>query len=225
MAETTTKKTSGRKPRSTAAKVETVKEKTVTAETEAEVQTTVESSAAEKPEAQPKIEMYVEQKAPPVKIIYIDSVIPNNEIPIGGGRRITGSGRIFSVPMEQFEGEFMTPLTMMLIDERKFIVLSGLTDEQRHQYNCYYGEGEVVKDEGTFDMLFTMPTPQAVEIFEALCPEHQQLVATRFMSAYFEKRDNRITREKVEALNKASKAHDADGLFKPIVADFNEKNT
>ena len=103
--------------------------------------------------AQP-INMIVEQKAPPVKILYIASCIPNNQIPIGNGRYITGSGRIFSVPMEQFEGEFMTPLVMKLIDNRKFVVLSGLSDEQRHQYNCYYDEGEVLKDEGVFDMLF-----------------------------------------------------------------------
>lgn len=177
------------------------------------------------PEAPQSINMYVEQKAPPVKILYIDSCIPNNQIPIGNGRMITGSGRIFSVPMEQFEGEFMTPLTMKLIDIRKFIVLSGLTEEQRYQYNCHYDEGEVVKNEGTFDMLFSMPTPQAVNIFSNLCPEHQRLVATRFITAYFEKHDNRITRDKAEALNKASKATDADGLFTPIVKDFNDKNT
>ena len=173
-------------------------------------------------EAQP-INMIVEQKAPPVKILYIDSCIPNNQIPIGSGRHITGSGRIFAVPMEQFEGEFMTPLVMKLIDIRKFIVLSGLTDEQRRQYNCYYEEGEVVKDEGLFDALFDMPTSQAVGVFEALCPEHQQLVATRFVTAYFERHDNRVTRDKVEALNAASKKNDSDGLFTPIVKDINDK--
>ena len=80
---------------------------------------------------QTPVNMVVEQKAPPVKILYIDSAIPNNQIPIGNGRYITGSGRIFSVSLEQFEGEFMTPLVMKLIDCRKFIVLSGLTEEQR----------------------------------------------------------------------------------------------
>lgn len=224
MAESTTKKRTYTKKTTAAEKTQETGEAKPEIETAPAAPEAAEkfAPAAEAPQA---INMFVEQKAPPVKIIYIDSVIPNNEIPIGGGRKITGSGRIFSVPMEQFEGEFMTPLTMNLIDERKFIVLSGLTDEQRQQYNCAYGEGEVVKDEGTFDMLFTMPTPQAVAVFSALCPEHQQLVATRFMTAYFEKHDNRITRDKVEALHKASKAHDADGLFKPIVEDFNKKNT
>ena len=169
------------------------------------------------------VQMVVEQKAPPVKILYIDSCIPNNQIPIGNGRYITGSGRIFAVPMEQFEGEFMTPLVMKLIDKRKFIILSGLTDEQRYQYNCHYDEGEVVRDEGLFDTLFDMSAEQAVGIFTNLCPEHKRLVAARFISAYFEKHDNRVTRDKIEALNKASKGVDPEGLFTPIVKDINEK--
>ena len=74
-------------------------------------------------------------------------------------------------------------------------------------------------------MLFSMPTADAVAVFETLCPEHQQFVATRFISAYFERHDNRITRDKVEQLNKVSKKADPDGLFTPIVKDFNDKNT
>lgn len=175
------------------------------------------------PAPQP-INMVVEQKAPPVKILYIDSVIPNNQIPIGGGRFITGSGRIFSVSMEHFEGEFMTPLTMKLIDNRKFIVLSGLSAEQRQQYNCFYKEGEVVRDEGMFDHLLDCDVDSAAEIFELLCPEHQQLVATRFITAYFERHDNRVTRDKVERLNKISKKTDPEGLFTPIVKEINEKS-
>ena len=176
-------------------------------------------------EAQPvqPINMVVEQKAPPVKILYIDSVIPNNQIPIGNNRYITGSGRVFSVPMEQFEGEFMSPLVMKLIDRRKFIVIDGLTDEQREQYNCLYGEGEVIRNEGIFDALFSMDTDKAAEIFAELCEEHKRLVATRFISAYFEKHDNRITRDKVEKLNAISKSVDAEGLFTPIVKDINDK--
>ena len=170
------------------------------------------------------IQMVVEQKAPPVKILYVDSVIPNNQIPIGSGRYITGSGRIFTVLREHFDGEFMTPLTMKLIDTRKFVVLSGLTDDERRQYNCYYNEGEVVKSEGVFDSLITLPVEQAVAVYTALGKEHRALAATRFMTAYFENHDNRITRDRVEALNKISKEYDPDGLFTPIVKDINEKS-
>lgn len=206
-----TKKTGTRKPKAqTAAKAAQA--------VEAEPMPVIPVDPAPKP-----VQMVVEQKAPPVKIIYIDSCIPNNQIPIAPGRYITGSGRIFAVPMDQFEGEFMTPLTMKLIDSRKFIVLSGLTDEQRRQYNCYYEEGEVVRDEGLFDALFEMDTDKAAGVYAALCPEHRAMVATRFISAYFEKHDNRVTRDKVEALNKISKENDPEGLFTTIVKDINEK--
>ena len=211
----------------TATKKRTYTKKTTPPKAEVKEGITQVPAEAPQPAAQPapQINMVVQEKAPPVKIIYIDSVIPNNEIPIGGGRKITGSGRVFSVPMELFEGEFMTPLVMTLIDERKFIILDGLTDEQRRQYNCFYSEGEVVRDEGMFDYFFDMEADKAATIFENLCPQHQQLVATRFMTAYFEKHDNRITRDKVEALNRISKTNEPDGLFTPIVKEFNEANT
>lgn len=188
--------------------------------TEEEVQARIEQAKAEEAKT---VNMVVEQKAPPVKILYIDSCIPNNQVPIGNNRYITGSGRIFAVPLEQFEGEFMTPLVMKLIDNRKFVVLSGLTNEQRMQYNCYYGDGEVIKNEGVFDSLLKLPVEKAVAIFAELCPEHRQLVATRFMGAYFERHDNRVSRERVEALNAVSKRDGGEGLFTPIVKDINEK--
>lgn len=178
---------------------------------------------AEAPAEKTPINMVVEQKAPPVKILYVDSCIQNNQIAIGNGRYITGSGRIFAVPMEQFEGEFMTPLAMKLLENRKFVVLSGLTDEQRMQYGCYYAEGEVVRSEGVFDSLITLPVQKAVEIFNELCVEHQKLAATRFMTAFFEKHDNRLTRDRIEALNKASKKNDPEGMLTPILKDMNEK--
>ena len=213
MAETTTKKRTSTK-------------KTTTAKKQAEPVVTVEEpvieSAAPVAPVAPTVNMVVEQKAPPIKILYIDSAIARNEVPIGHGRRIYGSGSIFDVQLEEFQGEFMTPLVSDFLKERKFIVLSGLSDELRRQYNCYYTEGEVIKSEGLFDFFFNMSTEEAIEKFEALCPEHRQFVATRFIDAY-ERGDNRITRDKVEALNKISKENDPEGLFTPIVKDINDK--
>lgn len=223
MADTKKRNSSTRKSATTKALKRTVEKPEIAAKDVAETEAAAPMIETAPVMPAPQVNMVVEQKAPPVKILYVDSAIPNNQVPIGNGRYITGSGRIFAVPMEQFEGEFMTPLVMKLIDKRKFIVLDGLTDEQRYQYNCYYTEGEVVKNEGVFDSLITMSIEQAVSAFVNLCAEHKQLVATRFMDAYFEKRDNRITRDRAEALNKASKQFDADGLFTPIVKDFNEK--
>lgn len=217
MAETTTKKrtynkktTANTKPAVTAPDA-----------AEIEMQEAVQNEQATAAPA-PMVNMFVEQKAPAIKILYIDSAIPNNEIKIGQGRSIFGSGKIFAVQREQFEGEFMTSTIMNLMAKRKLIVLSGLTDEERKLYGCYYTEGEVITGEGMFDFFFNMETEEAAEKFKALCPEHRQFVATRFIDAY-EKHDNRITRDKVEALNKISKENDPEGLFTPIVKDMNEK--
>lgn len=221
MAETTKKRTTTAK-KTTAS--DTEKKTVKTAEKAAEtVEATAKAETAEivEPVAAP-VQMVVEQKAPPVKILYVDSAIPNNEIKIGQGRSIFGSGKIFAVQREQFEGEFMTNTIIDLMAKRKLIVLSGLTDDERQLYNCYYREGEVVTSEGMFDFFFNMDTEEAVEKFEALCPEHRRFVATRFIDAW-EAGDNRITRDKVEALNKISKRDDPEGLFTPIVRDLNEK--
>ena len=106
---------------------------------------TAESVAVEtpKPEAQPQINMVVEQKAPPVKILYIDSCIPNNQIPIGNGRYITGSGRVFSVPMEHFDGEFQrridTPkdtfFNLTICDDGKIWLASSSCNKSQYEFH------------------------------------------------------------------------------------------
>lgn len=173
--------------------------------------------------AQPVIQV-VAPKDPVVKILYVDSAIQNNQIPIGKGRVITGSGRVFSVPMADFEGEFQTPLVMDLMEKRKFIVLDGLTEEQRRQYGVDYSEGEVIKNEGIFDWMLRCPVSEAVECFKNLCFEHRVLVGRRFMTA-FEAKDRRLTRDRVEALNEISKGdyENGEGIFTPIVKEINSR--
>ena len=196
---------------------------------------------AKKPEAQKQQEKPVEMKEifpeiktakeaernrfeePMVKLLYIDSVIENNEIPIGGGRIISGSGRRFSVKLSDFEGTFLTPLVMKLLKKRKFIVLDGLNKEQREQYGVDYKPGEILKNDGMFDWFFDGPIPAVSEAFADLCPEHRALVAARFMEA-FERGDNRLTRDRIEALNEVSKKDFADkkGAFTPILKAIND---
>ena len=167
--------------------------------------------------------MVLMPKEPDVKILYMDAVDKTNQIPIGNGRVITGPGKIFNVAMSYFEGEFQNPFRMKLLANRKFIVLSGLTEEQREQYGVNYKEGEIIKKLGMFDFLLGCPTEQAVEVFKNLCPSHRKMVATRFNDA-FEKGDNRITRDKIEALNEISKGDypDGKGAFGRILVAMNE---
>jgi hypothetical protein len=183
--------------------------------------------------AEPETEPVVQEKAQPivqvvtpqahmVKILYVDTCIPGNQIPISKGRFVTGSGRVFSVTLEEFEGEFMTPFHMDLLEKRKLIVLDGLDAEQRAQYHCDYAEGEVLRNEGMFDWFFNLSEAEAVEKFRELCPQHRELVARRFVTA-FENGDNRIDRSRVEKLNEISKENGEKGLFTPIIQEFNNR--
>ena len=168
--------------------------------------------------------VFVTQKEPMVKILYLDSAIETNEIPIGGGRVITGSGKVFNVTLSDFEGVFMTPLVMKLLKQRKFIVLDGLTDEQRAEYGVAYREGEIVKNEGMFDVFLTARVSEAAELFRQLCPDHREMVSRRIVDA-FEKHDNRLTRDRIEALNEISKGdyQDGKGAFTTILQEINAR--
>lgn len=193
---------------------------TATAEPVAEpIPPTTGSNAT--PAPQPVYQV-VTPKDPMVKILYIDSAIEGNQIPIGKGRVISGSGRIFSVSLSDFEGEFMSPLVMLLIKKRKFIVLDGLTDEQRMQYGCLYKEDEVINNEGMFDWMLSCPINDAEERFANLCKTHRELVGRRIISAY-EQRDHRINRDRLERLNAISKAdyEDGKGIFTEILQQLN----
>lgn len=195
---------------------------------------TVEAEIPKEPEAEaqaggkeaetpPVVYQVVAPKEPMVKILYLDSCIPTNQIPIGGGRVITGTNKIFSVTLTEFEGTFQTPLIMQLLKLRKFIVLDGLTDEQRQQYGVDYAEGEILKNESMFGYMLDCPASQAAEIFSALCPSHREMVAARVHEAY-ERGDKRLTRERIEALNDISKAdfEDGRGAFTDILKAMNE---
>lgn len=195
---------------------------------------TVEAEIPKEPEAEaqaggkeaetpPVVYQVVAPKEPMVKILYLDSCIPTNQIPIGGGRVITGTNKIFSVTLTEFEGTFQTPLIMQLLKLRKFIVLDGLTDEQRQQYGVDYAKGEILKNESMFGYMLDCPVSQAAEIFMALCPSHREMVAARIHEAW-ERGDKRLSRERVEALNDISKAdfEDGRGAFTDILKAMNE---
>ena len=194
------------------------------AESEEDIRDETEAKAVIHQEATvaPPIVQVITPQAQMVKILYVDTCIPGNQIPISKGRFISGSGRVFSVTLEEFEGEFMTPFHMDLLAKRKFIVLDGLTDEQRALYHCDYAEGEVVRNEGMFDWFFGLSEAEAVSKFRQLCPQHRELVARRFISA-FDSGDNRVDRSRVEKLNEAAKELDGKRLFAPIIQELNSR--
>lgn len=158
-----------------------------------------------------------------VELTYISAVSPNNVLSLGDYGVLNGVGGFIEVPRKEFGGKFLTPEVRGLLNARRLIVLNGLTEDERKRYGVDYKDGELL-DMQMFDRLLDMPLDRLKEIFTKLCPEHRQVVATRFISAY-QKCDNRISREKVEPLNNLSKvpgkAKDK-GMFYPILAGMNK---
>lgn len=158
-----------------------------------------------------------------VELTYISAVSPNNVLSLGDYGVLNGVGGFIEVPRKEFGGKFLTPEVRGLLNARRLIVLNGLTEDERKRYGVDYKDGELL-DMQMFDRLLDMPLDRLKEIFTKLCPEHRQVVATRFISAY-QKCDNRISREKVEPLNDLSKVPgkaEDKGMFYPILAGMNK---
>jgi succinate dehydrogenase flavin-adding protein (antitoxin of CptAB toxin-antitoxin module) len=109
-----------------------------------------------------------------------------------------------------------------MLENRSLIVVNGLTQEERERYGLDYQEGETLTQEAFYKLL-NYSDSDICSIFRKLCEEHRRVVAKLFLSAYFEKRDNRITAEKVKSLNEISKENDKDGMFKPILEDMGDR--
>ena len=155
-----------------------------------------------------------------VKLTYVATVSDNNVLNLGDIGQMPGVGWVIAIPRSQFGGKFMTAFVQKLMKKRRLIVLDGLTAEERVRYGVDYKEGEVM-DVQMFDKLLDMDVEKLLHIFENLCPEHQQFVATRFISAY-EKGDNRIGRGLIEPLQTISKKKNPNGLFTPILEKMNK---
>lgn len=155
-----------------------------------------------------------------VKMIYINPVSERNEVNLGDFGVLRGSTGFIEVPRRDFGGKFMTNTARYLLDTKRLIVTDGLTPDEKARYKLDYPEDSVMGDRA-FDHLLNMNTEKIVEMFKKLCPEHQQFVARRFITAY-EEGDNRISRDKVEKLNQISKVNDPEGMFKPVLQGMNK---
>lgn len=157
-----------------------------------------------------------------VKLTYISNVSPNNVLDLGEFGQMTGVGWVIEVPRKDFGGRFMTPFVQKLIAKRRLVVLDGLNKEERVRYGVDYKDGEIL-DMNMFDRLIGMNIDDLKNIFQNLCAQHQQFVATRFITAY-ERRDNRISRDVVEQLQALSKKNYPNGLFNPILEAMNKNS-
>lgn len=175
-----------------------------------EVQALIESAVQSALSKQQPQVVQISAETPVVHLMFQDACSPDNYIQFGVGARygsITGPFGLKTVTKEQFLGDFRDAFVQMLLAERKLIVLDGLTDEERVAYGVDYKDGEFLTEKQFRNMLTN--TDALLEAYPKLCDGYKQMVATQITTA-FEKKDPRVTRKLVAALNKLSKKDEQD---------------
>lgn len=143
---------------------------------------------------------------------------------------VTGKTGTITVPKSEWS-RFYNESVRGMIDRRWLIVLSGMDEKDRAVYGCDYKEGELL-DEMAFLKLLDMGR-DLIAVFPALCPEHQAMVASRFITAFGAGDARAKDRELIVALNEMSKEPYRDagkneprkkGLFWPIIEEMNAED-
>ncbi len=155
-----------------------------------------------------------------VTVLYIAEVSPRSVLTLPGYGSLRPNSYL-QIPKMEFGGRFMSELARKLIDSRHLLVVDGLNEDERIRWNCDYKEGEVLS-ERAFDRILDLGTAQLCDIFSQLCPEHQRFVACRFITAK-ERNDNRVSLEKVKAINTLSRKNDPDGMLAPVLEAFKQE--
>lgn len=131
---------------------------------------------------------------------------------------IAGQGGTLDVPKKVFLRYRTTTPILNRLNDRRLLVIDGLTDDERERYGLTYKDGEVV-DEKIYKGLLDMNEPQILDIFKKACFRHKQLIAALIIDAYSD-HDNRINQGLIQNLNKASLKEDKDGMFTAILKDM-----
>lgn len=137
---------------------------------------------------------------------------------------ITGKTGYASVPKAEWS-KFLDESMKSFIKSRMLIVLSGLTDEEREMNGCMYREGELL-DERAFNKMLDMGD-ELIAVFPALCHEHKEMIARRFISGFEENHPSAHNRNLVVALNELSKKDPLfpkQGAFYSVIEKLNAKD-
>lgn len=150
--------------------------------------------------------------------------------PDGMYGQVTGKAGTVAVPKSEWS-RFYNESVRNMISRRWLVVLSGMDEQERDLYGCNYKQGEIL-DDMAFHRLLDMGR-DLIAIFPALCPDHQEMVASRFVTAWNDDDPRVKDRELVVALNEMSKEpfKKADkndlrrkGLFWPIIDGLNAED-
>lgn len=157
-----------------------------------------------------------------VTIMYIGANASGTVVAMPKWGAITYAGGMIDVPKKEFMQGIGIPVNNALLRNRKIIVVSGLTKEEKIRFGVDYKEEELLSADMFFALL-NYSKDEICKIFEKLCDEHKRTVAKVYFTAYFEQHDNRVNPETTKALNELSKGIDKDGLFTPILEDYGKK--
>lgn len=143
---------------------------------------------------------------------------------------ITGPSGTIMVPKNEWS-RFADEKNRRHLERRWLIVLSGMTDEERVMYGCKYSDGEIL-DKGAFVRVLDLGE-QLLTIYPKLCPSHREMVARRFVDAYYAGDARARDRELITALNRISREQYKDlpekdmrrkGAFWPIIEGLNAED-
>lgn len=112
----------------------------------------------------------------------------------------------------------LTDEVMNRLKDRRLIILSGFTDEERQRYGVEYTDGELLSA-NVYYKLFDMSESEVLGIFDKACFSHKKIISTMYIDAYING-DNRINEDIVKKLNEISKKTDPDGMFTAILKDM-----
>lgn len=161
---------------------------------------------------------YIRKDEELVTLVYMGACVEGSTVELWErGGAIQGRGGVLKVAKSDFFQNMNTTVLKRLKD-RRLVVVNGLTDDEREQYGVKYTDGELISKD-VYHKLLGYPESKIVEIFQAACYRHKQLIASLFLDAY-NAHDNRINQPLIQRLQKASKEVDPKGMFTAILKDM-----
>lgn len=153
-----------------------------------------------------------------VALLYMGTVAADSVVHLNDDLGdIAGRAGTRYIPKRDFL-QHLTPSVTKRLKDRRLIVLSGLTDEERERYGVKYEDGELLSPT-IYQKLIGMNDDKIAEIFEKACRKHKEIITTIMIDAY-QAGDRRVTQSLVQRLNNISKSTDPNGMFRAILKDM-----
>ena len=156
-----------------------------------------------------------------VTVTYVGPMAPKTAFYLEGMGKINRSGGTLQIPTEKFLQGIDYRLEKML-EKRKLIELSGLTEEETDSYSVRYRKGEDLTDQ-VYRSLPRLPAQELISIFRDLCDWHRRAFANAIESDYFERGRTDIDVKTLRELNRISRTTDSGGLFRHMLGAIGRK--